>query len=440
MMPADGRAASGHNWLRILAIAIGSLVLASCRSLSTTAIVAASAVTIADQAAAPPASPTDRGDFDRESFAVGSTAAVSTAPSHDASAVIPVGCETPCPPLPRLRRCGPRGGPCAANDCPGGSCPPQACVPPPPPPLIAPCLVCDGGDAHAPARPVGAAGIANLTAGDTVARYRAADDGPDADAACIAVANCACVFAPRFASVRELVRPLEDAAPDGPRGFVADELVGERVEQQPVFGSVQNLAPEAARKALPGVAIEERLGPLAVDQGELPNEDEGLVRPAAHVADDQPELARQEQRPLVAVRFEVPVAWTRVQGANVLSDGRTAQVVAADRGTATLRFECPGRAELTLCKRAGSDTARTGEELDFTIFLLNSGDRPLADIVLADALPARLELVPDSAASSLSADIATTEGDDGSVVLTWRLRETLPPGGTGFVRFRTIVR
>jgi uncharacterized repeat protein (TIGR01451 family) len=114
--------------------------------------------------------------------------------------------------------------------------------------------------------------------------------------------------------------------------------------------------------------------------------------------------------------------------------------VAADRGTATLRFECPGRAELTLCKRAGSDTARTGEELDFTIFLLNSGDRPLADIVLADALPARLELVPDSAASSLSADIATTEGDDGSVVLTWRLRETLPPGGTGFVRFRTIVR
>jgi uncharacterized repeat protein (TIGR01451 family) len=136
----------------------------------------------------------------------------------------------------------------------------------------------------------------------------------------------------------------------------------------------------------------------------------------------------------------VPIAWTCLQAANVLSADRTAQVVAVDRGTATLRFEEPGRAELTLCKRAGTDTARPGEELDFTIFLLNSGDRPLNDIVLVDAIPTRLELIPDSAASNLPADISTEAGDDGSVVLTWRVQHTLRPGESGFVRFRTIVR
>jgi uncharacterized repeat protein (TIGR01451 family) len=119
--------------------------------------------------------------------------------------------------------------------------------------------------------------------------------------------------------------------------------------------------------------------------------------------------------------------------------GQAAEVIAADRGTATLRLEEPGRCELTLCKRAGSDTARVGEELDFTIFLLNSGDRPLQDVVLVDAIPTRLQLIPKSVVSNLPADISTATGDDGSVVLTWRLQKTLQPGEGGFVRFRTVV-
>jgi uncharacterized repeat protein (TIGR01451 family) len=140
------------------------------------------------------------------------------------------------------------------------------------------------------------------------------------------------------------------------------------------------------------------------------------------------------------VGFDVPVAWTCVKGANVLVAGQTPQTVSVADGTATLRFEEPGRAELTLCKRAGSDTARTGEELDFTIFMLNSGDRALDDIVLVDALPERLELIPTSPASSLPADFTTDRADDGAVVLRWRIKATLQPGESGFVRFRTLVR
>jgi uncharacterized repeat protein (TIGR01451 family) len=102
--------------------------------------------------------------------------------------------------------------------------------------------------------------------------------------------------------------------------------------------------------------------------------------------------------------------------------------------------ESPGRAELTLCKRAGSDAVRIGEELDFTIAFLTSGDVPLTDIVVIDVLPERLELIPSSPAASLPAEIDAEAATTGGLRLSWRLLEPLPVGAGGFVRFRTIVR
>lgn len=393
------------RWLRILAIAIGAVILASCRSLPPAAAVATSA------------------------------AIVSCA--DESAACLPAGQQA----RPRVHRpaCRAAGG--CPPPAPCDTCGPMACVClPRPVPIVRPCLVCDGGDHGAPAKPVGDADLANLTAGDTVARFRPADEGPDADCVDIAVASCACVYAPRFASVREVVKPFEGAVPEGPRGLALDERPGEESERLPPLARTQPVGPQLARKTQPGVALEERLGPLAVDQAALPREDDNVIQPVAHALDDAPELARTSRRPLAVVGFDVPLAWTRVQAANVLSDGREPRVVAADRGTATLRFEEPGRAELTLCKRAGSDTAKPGEELDFTIVLLNSGDRPLTDIVLVDAVPQRLDYIPGSAASNLPAAITTETADDGSTVVKWRFTEPLPAGASGFVRFRTLVR
>jgi uncharacterized repeat protein (TIGR01451 family) len=428
------------RWLRLLAIATGAVILASCRSLPTPAVVSTAAVTMvpeAEAAAAVPVTPPPSATRRADAATAGWQADVRRADGSAAFGGIErTGLEAPCPPLPRLAASG-----CRDGRCESGMCPPQVCVPcDRPPPLVGPYLVCDGGDACAPARPRGPDGLANLTAGDTVARYRAAGDGPDTADVCIAVSNCACVYAPRFGSVREVVRPLEDAAPQGPRGLANEMLAGEQIRREPVWGSTQNVAVEAARKALPGVAVEEHLGPLAVDQGARPHEDDGVAGPAVRVADNQPELARRSQRPLLQVGFDVPVAWTCVKGANVLVAGQTPRTVSVADGTATLRFEEPGRAELTLCKRAGSDTARSGEELDFTIFMLNSGDRVLDDIVLVDALPERLALIPGSPASSLPADFTTEKADDAAVVLRWRIKAPLRPGESGFVRFRTLVR
>ncbi len=398
--------ATGMRWPRLLAIAVGAIALASCRSM--TSPLAGGAAGIVHRGCAEPASP----------------------------------CDEAC-----RRECGP---------CECRPCPPLAIVPPPPVPVARVCKVCDGGDSGRPAKPSGDTGIDNLTSGDTVARFRASEDAPAAAAGdndrqaargrepeecdCVSVANCACVCAPRFASVREIVRPLEDYAPTGPIAASLDagpEFAA--IGQKPRAGT-QRVPPVLARRALPELAVVEAKPPLGLEEARLPGETPYVCVPAEDVQDDVPQTFLAKERPKIAVAFDVPLAWTCLAQAQVMVQDTAAETVTVDRGTAVLRLKCPGRAELSLCKTAGGTTVRSGEELDFTIAILNSGDRKLEGIVLADALPKRLAYVPDSADSTLPADFGTETAADGATVLKWVFKQPLSPGESGFVRFRTLVR
>ena len=405
-MNESGVNATGMRWPRLLAIALGALALASCRSM--TPPLAGGAAGIVHRGCAEPASPCDEA------------------------------CQRGCEP-----------GECRP-------CPPLAIVPPPPVPVARVCKVCDGGDSGRPAKPSGDTGIDNLTSGDTVARFRASDDAPAAAAGdtdrgaargrdpeecdCVSVANCACVCAPRFASVREIVRPLEDYAPTGPIAASLDagpEVAAIRLKPR---AGTQRLPPVLARRAIPELAVVEAKPTLGVEEARLPGETPYVCVPAEDVQDDVPQTFLAKERPKIAVAFDVPLAWTCLAQAQVMVQDTAAETVTVDQGTAVLRLKCPGRAELSLCKTAGGKTVRSGEELDFTIAFLNSGDRKLEGIVLADALPKRLAYVPDSADSTLPADFGTETAADGATVLKWVFKQPLSPGESGFVRFRTLVR
>lgn len=402
-----GRNTNGMRWPRLLAIAIGAVALASCRSV--TSPLAGGATGIVHRGGADPASR----------------------------------CGAAC-----RRECRPEDGP---------PCPPLAVVPPPPVPVARVCKVCDGGDFGRPAKPSGDTGIDNLTSGDTVARFRASDDDnaaaggldraaagrPDREPAeCdrVSVANCACVCAPRFASVREIVRPLEDYAPTGPVAASLDAGPEVAAIRQQSRAGTQRVPPVLARRALPELAVVDARPPLGLEEARRPGETPYVCVPAEDVQDDVPQTFLAKQRPKIAVAFDVPLAWTGLAQAHVTVQEAAAETITVDRGTAVLRLKCPGRAELSLCKTAGGTTVRSGEELDFTIAILNSGDRKLEGIVLADALPKRLAYVPDSADSTLPADFGTETAADGAVVLTWVFKQPLAPGESGFVRFRTLVR
>ena len=231
------------RWLRAVVIITAAIILASCRSLTTP--LSLPAVSLLPAAMGPN--------------------------RVDEIVVQVVGCEQPCPPLLRQPLHSQTSGrpvlcrPLLQDNQPCRSCQPtdgSACqsatgmllareIP-----VAGPYLVCDGGDCLALAQPTGASGLKNLHAGDTVARYHADDFGPDVHDVKVAISNRACVYAPRFASVRHITRPHEEAAPVGIKGLSLDTVTELGVRRQPVWGSTQRIAPEAARKALPGVAIE----------------------------------------------------------------------------------------------------------------------------------------------------------------------------------------
>jgi uncharacterized repeat protein (TIGR01451 family) len=482
--------------VRWLAVAAGALLLASCRSISLTAPVSALAplpavaVTSADAVDAvdavpllPVESPTAAAEPSERSFAL---------PTIRDGDVQPTGLDLPSPPLPRLGPAGPAaafpvaavaGGRCQGPDCqphagmgsPRGGCGSPRCrlhacriltphaaagcqggecqagcgtpiVPTIALPVIGPCLVCDGGDHGKPAVPRGRTRLGNITSGDTVARYRADGPGPAPEdeacleaESCVVASNCTCVYAPRFSSVRRVIRPFEDAVPTGPKGLALDTIAAAGSVGQSVYDKTQQIQIVAARLAQQGIAVEDRIPVLAVDKVVPPVLQEGVDGPVAVALDLPVEKVDNVQAPRLARKIDVPLAWMCVSGAQVTVNGEAADVLAVDHGVATLRLESPGRCELTLCKRAGSDTARPGEELDFTIFVLNSGDRPLTDITLVDAVPGRLAVIEGSPVSNLPAAISTSKGDDGATLLSWTFKGTLAPGQGCFVRFRTIV-
>jgi len=386
--------------LRLLATAIGVVLLASCRSID------------APRGGGPPL------------------------PSRA------VGCDSP--PAARLARNGDRLPPPA--DCPA-DCPriypriyPEHCVVAVEPPVrqAGGCLICDGGDGGSPARPLGREGLANLTAGDTVARYRGIDEAEDS--ASIAVSNCTCVFSPRFSSVRQVTRPFEESLATTTGGVITEDTTETGTAATPVVAERHRDLPATTRGRRTGLGIEARNLPLGVAEELLPDAAIGGERARGGTAEQLTASAERRRRPHTSVGFDVPYAWTCLRQAMVRVGEVDADVVTADAGTAVLRIEQEGRAELTLSKQAGSPTARAGEELDFTIVFFNSGETPLVDVVIADSLPKRLVYVDDSADASRPASFSTAIGEDGATVLAWRLEETLAPGEEGFVRFRTQVR
>ena len=312
-------------------------------------------------------------------------------------------------------------------------------------PAILPPLICNGGDSFEPAKAIGRTEFEGLSAGDTVARYRR-DDGVDIDdtraasSSRVTHSNCQCIYAPRFGSVRNVTQIHEESLPQGPAGLSNDRSLASQITKQPTSNTAQLTSLHMARKSNSGIAVEERSGPLGVDAAMLPNQSLGQAKPGESIYDTHINSAKRKEAIAESVGVDIPIAWTRLTAANAVFNDQQADVTSSSQGIAILRVESLGRAELTLCKRSGSDSARIGEEIDFTIAFLNSGDVPLTDIVIMDVLPQRLQLIESSAASSIPAEIKMTQEDDGTTSISWQLSSTLGSGESGFVRMRTILR
>ena len=97
-------------------------------------------------------------------------------------------------------------------------------------------------------------------------------------------------------------------------------------------------------------------------------------------------------------------------------------------------------AVLRVTKVASRMYGKPGDEIEFTIRYDNLSRQKVGNVTIIDNLTSRLEYVPGSAQSSLHADFITEANEKGSLVLRWEIRDPVPAGEGGIVRFKCIVR
>jgi uncharacterized repeat protein (TIGR01451 family) len=148
---------------------------------------------------------------------------------------------------------------------------------------------------------------------------------------------------------------------------------------------------------------------------------------------DKARIARERQAAIAWTRDQYPVAAASLEGAQqILVKFVTNELVGIEDRRK------PGRLEIV--KLADKQTARPGEIVNFRIEYENLGDRELKDVRIIDNLTPRLEYVSESGASSRPAILDVADNGEGSVVLSWSLKEPLRGKTKGAVTFKARVR
>jgi uncharacterized repeat protein (TIGR01451 family) len=159
---------------------------------------------------------------------------------------------------------------------------------------------------------------------------------------------------------------------------------------------------------------------------------QNLVAPQMRQS-DRARVARDRQAAIAWTRDEFPVAVASLEGAHqILVKFVASEIVGVDDRRK------PGRLEIV--KLADKQTAQPGEIVNFRIEYENIGDRELKDVRIIDNLTPRLEYVADSGASSRPAVLDVADNGEGSVILTWSIKEPLRGKTKGAVTFKARVR
>ena len=296
--------------------------------------------------------------------------------------------------------------------------------------------LCDGGDYGVAVGVRANWQIDGLEQEDAIAHYDTIDGRT-----VVTPSNRVCIYAPRFAAVRQVVDLRAVARYDHLVGAV-QQIAPVRIdEREEASTSLASLEPTIHRVQEPPSLLRERQqgGELARDRraavtlGTLaPYADVQLIRSGEAVGVDVMRIARSS---LAAI------TWAGDQAAQVVLDSRRAhaEVSVQSPGTIYHVFE-PNNPRLRLVKLASTDAALPGEEVEFTLRFDNIGDRVIGNVTIVDSLSTRLEYVPDSQKSTVKADFSTEQNEGGSLILRWEIVEPVQPGEGGVLQFRCRVR
>ena len=173
---------------------------------------------------------------------------------------------------------------------------------------------------------------------------------------------------------------------------------------------------DAMRERNRGVPVEGILQPEQAD--------DVLAALAGIVALNLNEI-QDEQKLLLEQLSLAAVAWTLDEAFEVTIEDLKPPTLTRDENVAGLTiYEFPDAGRLRICKLADRQHAQPGEIVNFSIQVVNVGDRPVNHVTITDNLTTRLEYVADSQTCSAGAEFETIENASESLQLTWTLTDT----------------
>jgi uncharacterized repeat protein (TIGR01451 family) len=331
------------------------------------------------------------------------------------------------------------------------TCPPEGCnIVPCTPDGCGPCIccnndpvrgpadeyLCDGGDYGLPAAVVKSGDIAGLEPEDAVAHYDTVDGRT-----VLTPSNKVCVYAPRFAAVRQVVDVEAYARIDAPEGAIQPVAPAKIDEDEEPATTLAALEAAIDRSRQPPSLLRNRKQP-----GELDNEQRvavvmGSLAPYANLTVVRVGEIVGEERVKIARSSLAAITWAGDQAPQVILDRKRAhaEVSVKTPGTIYLLVE-PNHPKLRLIKLADRGSAQIGEEVEFTLRFDNVGDRVIGNVTIVDNLTTRLEYVEGSQKSTLKAEFKTDENIADSLKLRWEIADPLQPGQGGVIQFRAKVR
>jgi uncharacterized repeat protein (TIGR01451 family) len=297
--------------------------------------------------------------------------------------------------------------------------------------------LCDGGDRRPRVGWVSGGQIINIDPEDTVAEYRTEFEGKR-----LTASNRICIFAPRYVEVRvvQMVDGYDSAIGYAAmiRDRKADAFVAEeRGQEQRVYRAAEIVRQEKRLKGIEGTqwagdfyevrvlaGYEQGLGWASLTGLESLQE----VRDAI-----TPEILKKTAFAETLTLERMPEVMAMVAG--------TGEVVAHWQTKEIRRVDTrEGNSLLVIEKSADRSAAKVGEEVTFVIKYTNKGTQPVSNITVVDSLVTRLDYVSESADSDRPAVFTTRVNNADSVELRWEIKDPLPAGESGMVKFVCRIR
>ena len=296
--------------------------------------------------------------------------------------------------------------------------------------------LCNGGDHDLQVNVKPDWTVNGLHEGDAVVHYDTLDGKVEIVPTCEV-----CIYAPRFAAVRQIMGVEQHEQHELTAGVEQPLRPGQQAELAQVTTVIQPVEPgrnlkvdtlNAFRERNLGVGLENANMPAVTEKSFLPYEDFLIIRRGVF---DNSEKARLNPW------LQAAVAWSHDASLQVVLDGKLAvESSSAVPLQSVYTYDSGGKPCLRVCKVASKANARPGETVDFTIRFDNLGETEIGNVTVIDNLNTRLAYVPDSQECSLEAQFVAQGNEHDSQVLRWEIKNPLPVGHGGVIRFQCRVQ